>query len=169
MSDLVVRQLVAADAAAFRDIRLAGLRLNPEAFGSTYDSEAGKGVAEFEGSIGRNFIAGAFLDNALVGVAGFYGLQGPKVSHRGNIWGVFVRPAARGQGVGRRLLDLVVGHARQRVQQVHLSVVTTNAAAIALYQRLGFIIYGTEPRALLAGGIAHDEHLMVCMLDEAAA
>lgn len=168
MSALVVRQLVAADAVAFRDIRLEGLRVNPEAFGSTYDSEARNGIDAFEGTIGRNFIAGAFMEGTLVGVAGLYVLQGPKVGHRGNIWGVFVRPPARGHGVGRALLELLLEHARQRVRQVHLSVVTTNPAAVALYQRHGFVTYGTEPRALLVEGTPYDEHLMVCVLDEAA-
>jgi RimJ/RimL family protein N-acetyltransferase len=47
------------------------------------------------------------------------------------------------------------------VQQVHLSVTTGNAPAVALYEHLGFTHYGTEPRSLLVNGRYLDEHLMV--------
>ena len=38
-SAIQIRQLTATDAASFCELRLEGLRLNPEAFGSTYDFE----------------------------------------------------------------------------------------------------------------------------------
>ena len=67
----------------------------------------------------------------------------------------------RGTGVGRRLLDHVIAHARTQVQQVHLAVTAPNAAGIGLYESLGFVRYGTEPRALKVGDRYLDEHLMV--------
>ena len=36
-----------------------------------------------------------------------------------------------------------------------------NAAAVALYEHLGFVRYGTEPHALRVNGRDFDEHLMV--------
>ena len=168
MSQLVTRQLAAADAAAFRSIRLEGLQTNPEAFGSTYEAESGRTVEDFAQTLARSHVVGAFVDDTLVGVEGFFVLEGPKVRHRGTIWGVYVRGTQRGRGVGRALIGLLLDHARTLVQQVHLSVVTDNAGAKALYERLGFAVYGTEPRALKVGDRYHDEHLMVCRLDEAA-
>jgi len=84
-----------------------------------------------------------------------------KMRHRGDIWGVYVAPDARGTGVGRRVMEHILEHARTRVLQVHLAVTATNAAAVALYDRLGFVRYGTEPRALKVNGRYLDEHLMV--------
>lgn len=168
MSQLVTRQLAAADAAAFRSIRLEGLQANPEAFGSTYEAESGRTTEDFERSLTRSHVVGAFSGDMLVGVAGFYVLDGPKVSHRGNIWGVYVRASERGNGVGKALISSLLDHARTLVRQVHLSVVTSNAGATALYEGLGFVIYGTEPRALKVGDDYHDEYLMVRRLDEAA-
>lgn len=167
MSDLLVRQLVAPDAAVFRAIRLEGLRTNPEAFGSTYEAESGRGVDEFAKTLERSYVAGAFAGEALVGVAGFYVLDGPKVRHRGNIWGVYVQAGQRGRGVGKALIANLLDHARTTVQQVHLTVVTENAGAKALYERLGFAVYGTEPRSLRVGERYYDEHLMVRRLDDA--
>lgn len=161
---ITVRQLLAADAAAFRDIRLEMLQVNPEAFGSTYEAESGTSVDEFADWLARSFVAGGFIDQQLAGVAAFYSLQGPKVSHRGNIWGVYVRGAFRGRGVGHAVLSEVLRHAGTLVEQVHLQVVTDNTAAYALYERLGFTRYGTEPRALRVGDRYYDEHLMALRL-----
>jgi len=168
VSDLVVRQLAAPDAAAFRAIRLEGLQINPEAFGSTYEAESGRTVEEFAQTLARSYVAGAFDGEALIGVAGFYVLEGPKMRHRGNIWGVYVQGTQRGRGIGSALIANLLDHAQTRVQQVHLTVVTENAGAKALYERLGFAVYGTEPRSLKVGERYYDEHLMVRRLDEAA-
>jgi len=161
---ITVRQLLAADAAAFRDIRLEMLQVNPEAFGSTYEAESGRSVEAFAESLARSFVAGGFIDQQLAGVAAFYSLEGPKVSHRGNIWGVYVRGAFRGRGVGHAVISEVLRHAGTLVEQVHLQVVTDNTAAYALYERLGFTRYGTEPRALRVGDRYYDEHLMALRL-----
>jgi len=59
------------------------------------------------------------------------------------------------------MLEAVILYAQSRVLQLHLTVVTTNLGAIKLYQKHGFKIYGTEPRALKIGDVFFDEHLMV--------
>jgi hypothetical protein len=38
-AQIQIRRLTPADASLFRDIRLEGLRCNPEAFGSTFEAE----------------------------------------------------------------------------------------------------------------------------------
>ena len=164
-ADLDVRQLTAADAAAYRELRLEALQNAPTAFGSSYDAESKHTVADFEGWMTRSYIAGAWLGGALVGSASFYRLDSAKAAHRGNIWGVYVRPDARGHGVARALMTNVLEFARTQVQQVHLAVVTGNDSARRLYERLGFTTYGTEPRALFVDGRYYDEHLMVLRFD----
>lgn len=64
--------------------------------------------------------------------------------HRGWISRVAVRRSHRGHGVGRRLIEEV----EQRLKalgcpKVNLQVVTSNAAVVPFYERLGFL---TEPR-----------------------
>ena len=161
----IIRRLAEGDAAAFRALRLAGLLEAPTAFGSSYDTEKNSSVADFVGIIARNYLAGAFVEGRLVGVAGFYQSTGEKSSHRGNIWGVYVDPAHRGAGIARALMENVMAHAKGVVAQVHLCVVTENAAALALYKHLGFVSYGVEPRALRIGGRFYDEELMVWRVD----
>lgn len=164
-SDLLVRRLTAADAAAYRDLRLQALQNAPTAFGSSYEAESRQTVADFEGWMTRSYIAGAWLGGVLVGSASFFRLDSAKAAHRGNIWGVYVHPDARGHGVARALMTDVLAFARTQVQQVHLAVVTDNDSARKLYEHLGFVTYGTEPRALFVDGRYYDEHLMVLRLD----
>jgi ribosomal protein S18 acetylase RimI-like enzyme len=159
-----IRQLTADDAAIYRDIRLEGLRNAPTAFGSSYEAESATSLAEFADRLAHGHVIGAWVGGTLSGVAGFYINQGVKAAHRGNIWGVYVRPEARRLGLARALMTEIISHARTQVEQVHLCVVTDNASALALYEHFGFSIYGTEPRSLFVDGRYYDEHLMVLRL-----
>jgi ribosomal-protein-alanine N-acetyltransferase len=59
---------------------------------------------------------------------------------------VFVAPAARGQGIGRLLVQTVFGWARDLgAGEVRLEVRASNAVASRLYERCGFIIAGHRP------------------------
>ena len=80
------------------------------------------------------------------------------------LWGVYVRAAARGRGLGRLLVGQVIEHARGRVEQLHATVVTTAEAARHLYRHLGFQTYGLEPRGLKVGDQYFDQELMVKLL-----
>ena len=160
-SDIAIRRLLAADAEGYRSIRLAALADAPEAFGSDVATESASPVDAFANTLRSGYVAGAFAGERLVAIAGFRALEREKTRHRGDIWGVYVTPDARGTGIGRRLLEHVLDYARTQVLQVHLAVTASNAAAVALYEHLGFIRYGTEPRALKVNGRYLDEHLMV--------
>ena len=60
--------------------------------------------------------------------------------HAGNCWGM---------GIGTALLSEVLASARAAgYEQAELEVVSTNTAAIGLYQKLGFEAVGTMPRAV---------------------
>jgi ribosomal protein S18 acetylase RimI-like enzyme len=161
-----VRRLGAADAAAYRDIRLEALADAPTAFGSDVPRERAFADAVWLERLAANPTYGVFEADNLVGIATLAREPGEKSQHRANIYGVYVKPKARGRGASRQLLEAVIAAAKEIVVQVHLCVTTSNAPAVRLYERLGFTIYGTEPRALFVDGRYHDEHLMVLRLDE---
>ena len=108
---------------------------------------------------------GGFADGALLGVAGFAVPPLAKKRHKGLLWGVYVREAARGRGLGRALVVRVIEHARAHVVQLHAAVVTTNHPALSLYRTLGFTTYGLEPRGLACAGRHFDQELLVLLLD----
>jgi ribosomal protein S18 acetylase RimI-like enzyme len=56
---------------------------------------------------------------------------------------MYVRPQARGRGVGGALVAAVIGWARARdAASVHLWVTETNKPARLLYERCGFTLTG---------------------------
>jgi ribosomal protein S18 acetylase RimI-like enzyme len=161
-----VRVLGPDDAGTFRALRLEALERHPCAFAAAHDEELGQSAADVAERLAQQAVFGAFVDGALTGVAGFATPALAKKMHKGILWGVYVRAAVRGQGLGRALVTQVIGHARERVEQLHAAVVTGNAVARGLYRDLGFVPYGLEPRALKVGEQYFDQELMVLMLDD---
>ena len=166
--DPQIRRLETPDAALYRDIRLEALKLNPEAFGSTFERENAQPLSWFEATLGRATFFGAFLGGTLAGIAGYGAQESSKQAHKALLWGMYVRAVARNAGVGKRLVAAVLDHARGRVEMVQLTVVSENEAAHRLYRAMGFVEYGHEKRALKHDGRYYDEFLMVKFLDEAS-
>ena len=159
-----IRQLGEDDAPDFWTLRLRGFRHDPEAFGSSHDESVARPLAQVAGDLRAadgTFVLGAFSPG-LVGIVGLRREPRRKRRHRAELWGMYVSPDARGQGVGRALLDEALRRARAVVglEQVLLTVMAHNQAAIGLYRTLGFVVYGHAPRAMILDDRAFDEDLM---------
>jgi ribosomal protein S18 acetylase RimI-like enzyme len=160
-----IRLLTPSDAIAYRNVRLDGLERDSAAFSSTLARESAMPLDWFVERIVKGNVFGAFDESALVGVAGYWPQQGAKVCHKAGLWGMYVRQAARGRGLGERLIEAIVEHATGRVELLQLGVASDNAAAIRLYQKAGFSEYGREMKALKQDGRYVDELLMVRFLE----
>jgi ribosomal protein S18 acetylase RimI-like enzyme len=158
-----IRRLVqesATDATLYREIRLEALQANPEAFGSTFEVENAHPLSWFSDRLSGSVVLGAFRAADLVGIASFAIQQGRKKAHKGILWGMYVRSAARNTGIGRRLVEAVCHLAGQRLELIQLSVVRDNEQARSLYASLGFLEYGVEKNSLKQGDRYYDEVLM---------
>jgi ribosomal protein S18 acetylase RimI-like enzyme len=159
MPPVEVRRLEVTDVEDYRMIRLAALRMESEAFGSTYEVEAARPLAAFAERLKTSAVFGAYADGRLLGMAGFKQEDGQKDRHKGSVWGMYVDPDMRGRGVGLALIEAVIESARNVVEQLTLAVAEGNSAATSLYRRVGFEVYGVEPRALKSSRV-----LMALML-----
>lgn len=165
----MIRMLNKQDAEAYQTIRLEALRVNPEAFGSTYEREAAFTVEEIGRRIAPEagkFTLGAFEEDRLIGIVTFVRDNGPKTKHKANLYGMYVSAECRGKGIGGKLLDTLIKEARQLdgVEQITLTVVQDNERAKALYVNSGFVVFGIEKNALKVEEIYYDEAWMVYFL-----
>ncbi|MBD8068758.1 GNAT family N-acetyltransferase [Bacillus sp. PS06] len=164
-----IRSLEESDAKVYQELRLNALKLNPEAFGSTYEREVHfklETVIERLKPTDDKFTLGYFNDEHLVAIVTFVREGGTKTAHKGNIYGMFVMPELRGQNVGKTLLLELIKKASHYdgLEQINLTVVSDNKPAKNLYISLGFEVYGVEKNALKFNGQYFDEDLMVLKL-----
>ncbi len=89
----------------------------------------------------------AELDGRLIGSAGVYSIRrAEKVRHRAS-FGISVDKAYWGLGVGRALTEACIECAKAAgYTQLELEVVAENESAVALYESVGFVEYGRNPR-----------------------
>lgn len=159
-----IRLLQPEDAAGYKELRLEGLKKNPESFGSSYEEELGRPTAvyseRFKAENSVHF--GAFEDGQLVGVVSLVRETGFKMKHRANIYAMYVTESSRQKGIGKRLISEAVEKAREwdGVEQIHLAVMSENVPAKKLYSSFGFEVYGKERHALKINGVYYDEDLM---------
>ncbi len=163
-SDHDIRLLTPGEAVLYREIRLEGLKQAPDAFSSTFEREDAMPLSWFEERMVKGKVFAVFVDGTLMGVAGYRPQEGTKVCHKALLWGMYLRPAARGLGLGERLIEAIAAHACSRVEQLQLGVADGNEAALRLYRKTGFSEYGREMKALKEDGVYIDEILMVRFL-----
>ncbi|HAU0495606.1 TPA: GNAT family N-acetyltransferase [Legionella pneumophila] len=161
-----IKQLFDADWHLWKEIRLEALNNSPESFGSSYEEEVLMSDADFQDGLSKGYVLGVFVDDLLVSCAGLYTLNLLKTKHRGVLWGVYTRPEYRGKGIATVLIQALIQYAKTHVTQLHLTCVVSNFVARSFYQKQGFRIYGTEPKALKINDTFYDEYLMVLDFNE---
>jgi ribosomal protein S18 acetylase RimI-like enzyme len=75
-----------------------------------------------------------------------------------------VHPDYRGRGIGSRLLEAALRNADEiGLERVDLEVFATNAGAIKLYERHGFVQEGMRRRVRKIDG-RYDDNVLMCRL-----
>jgi RimJ/RimL family protein N-acetyltransferase len=164
---LKVRRLEMDDVTNYRELRLESLKNHPEAFSASWEDERARPDPWWGERLQTSAVFGGWIDDSpLLGVAGFHANGSAKLRHKGFLWGMYVRPGARGSGLAASLVQRVIAHARTVVEEIGLTVVASNTAAHRLYSANGFEPYGFERRALKVGNEYHDEVLMALSLQQ---
>lgn len=127
-----------------RGVRLRALAESPDAFAATHAEEAALPAAEWEARAAAGAAGIETVVFLALGAGGeSLGMAGGRVRETPEIialWGMWVDPAARGTGLGARLVEAVGAWARaRRAQRFRLGVMSDAPAAIGFYERLGFV------------------------------
>ena len=149
--ELLVRNAVASDARALRDIMQrthaeTDYLLSYPDEQSVDDEQEARALAETERSDNEVELV-AVVDGTIVGSAGVTAVGGRrKVAHRAR-FGISILTEHWGMGIGRVLMEASIDCARQAgYTQLELEVVADNQRAVSLYRRAGFEEYGRNPR-----------------------
>ena len=130
-----------------REIRIRALTDSPDAFGSTLEREERFEEIDWRNRLNQEGVA-TFI--ATLGKGQDIGLvTGAPYDEVAGLFSMWVSPEARGTGVGKQLVEVVVDWAASEgFPRILLDVADHNVAAIALYKSIGFQrtgIVGTLP------------------------
>jgi RimJ/RimL family protein N-acetyltransferase len=170
LGTIVIREANLADATNFRELRLEALQNSPIAFSADYQKSFNHPAKYWEDLLTPHpdestMFIGEF-DGKLIAMTGVMRGNAPKTRHSAWVWGVYVTPKWRGLHIAEEIINSCIDWAKARnVGLVKLGVAAVNQPAIRCYERCGFKIYGTEPRAVLLDGRYYDEYLMFKSLD----
>lgn len=152
-----IATLTRSDAPEYRELMLEAYARSPDAFTSMADERASEPLAWWETRIaapdGLSQSFGAFLGSRLVGAVVLEFTTKPKTRHSALVIGMYVRPEARGQGLGKQLIHAAVAAAASKpgIEVLRLTVTEGNEPAIRLYASVGFAAWGVEPHAIRTG------------------
>lgn len=123
-------------------------------YGAPFEAHVAGTVAEFmAGNQGRGRLF--FAEDAagsLVGTSAMIERRRPGAPPEGQLRWVVLSPAARGRGVGGRLVDAALLHARQQgYPRVYLETTAGLDTSMALYRHRGFEIVGERRESLWRG------------------
>lgn len=160
--ELLVRNAVASDARALRDIMQRThaetdyLLSYPDEQSVDEEQEA-RSLAETERSHNEVELV-AVVDGKIVGSAGVTAVGSRrKVAHRAR-FGISVLQEYWGMGIGRVLMEASIDCARRAgYSELELEVVADNQRAVSLYRRAGFEEYGRNPRGYRSAASGYQE------------
>lgn len=169
---VTIRALAPDDLAAYKNLRDEMLAAHPEAFTSDAAAERQRTPLSYLPRLGLDqpgggqFVLGAWQSGQFIGALGCERDLRIKVRHIGHLIGMMVRTELRGLGIGRQLLTAGIATARaaEALELLTLTVTASNASAVRLYERAGFVCYGSLPRAIKVDGEYHaKDHMFLAL------
>ena len=102
----------------------------------------------------------AYLNGIPVGMSILYLQPYQKFSHQ-CLFAIIVDEKHRNQGIGKALIETMIEAARDKfkIEVLHLEVYQGNPA-IRLYERMGFQVYGRQPKFIKMDGQYFDKIMM---------
>jgi ribosomal protein S18 acetylase RimI-like enzyme len=143
----------------YRDLRLEALQADSHAFGSFYVEEVSSSETQWRARIDNMWFA--LVDDQIVGMIGLLQDSGPG-AHRGQIISLWIKPAYRGQGIGKKLVKHVQAFATAHgLRKLYLHVTSTQEGAINIYKTCGFTHIGFFKNHVCFG----DDYFDTCLME----
>lgn len=153
MTQVNVRTLGGEDWPIYRKLRLAALQEAPQAFVSTYSDEQAYDADFWQARMARSARLVAAIATAESGPfepVGIVSIGEGEQPETGALYGLWVAPEHRGEGIAMSLVQAAARQARaDRRRWVTLWVATDNGRAVAFFSSVGF--RPTEERRPMAG------------------
>ncbi len=163
----MIRQLEPNDSTSYYKIRLEGLQLHPEAFGTGADAWSNATDEQVKNLLEKSnhddFVLGYFQNDELAGVIGLKREKKHSVGHKGTVWGLFVLPRFRNLGIGKALLKELIAITSQNHELKYVRAVVTVSSLNAehVFKSCGFTTYGVEQRGIKEGTTFFDQSFMM--------
>lgn len=165
-----ITPLTPAHAATYRALMLEAYEQAPDAFTTTADERRAEPeawwVKRISSADGLATCFGAWEGERLVGTVALEYAAKPKTRHAALVLGMYVQPARRGRGIGLALMQAAIAAASARPDVLVLTLTLTegNAAALRLYESVGFRAWGTQPHAIqTASGLKGKVHMTLAL------
>jgi RimJ/RimL family protein N-acetyltransferase len=165
--EITYTKLSPLESGLYRAIRLECLRDFPQNFGSTYEEQVALPKLAWEEFIEQHspdkFTIGAFDGDTIIGICSVNLETRKKTRHVGEIIQMYVKPEYSGRKIGLQLIETTIAEAFgvPHVEQLVLSVVTTNIPANRVYEKAGFVEYGKLKHHFKTGNEYADQRMMV--------
>jgi ribosomal protein S18 acetylase RimI-like enzyme len=143
MSNVEIKVLTREDWSTYKVLRLSSLRDSPDSFGSTFEQESNltdlEWASRLEPSVKtKHLIPFVATHNGVPAGLAFVLVHGEN-DKTACIYQMWVSSSERGQGIGKSLMSNIISWAKKsNLQNILLSVTTTNTPAISLYTSVGF-------------------------------
>jgi ribosomal protein S18 acetylase RimI-like enzyme len=152
----------------YRDLWLEALKESPESFAADYREQS-----DLPDSVWKERLADAIKEESVlvvfahigdqaIGMIGAYFDDNPKFRHVATVWGAYVRPAYRGKGIARELVNQLLKRLSERpgIVKVKSYSVTTGHMAVTAYKNFGFDIVGIAKKEIQVGDAFCDVYIM---------
>jgi len=172
LQNTTYRKLKPGESAIYRAIRLESLKNYPDSFGSTYEDTLRIEKLGYETYIEEsnpdNLVIGAFHEDELIGICGFFRMEDERCIHRGVIIQMYVKPDYHGKQVGLGLINATITEVFEipGIEQIELGVMATNIAAHKIYLKAGFTECGLQKNIYKKKGVYHHRISMVLYRDD---
>ena len=137
MNQPLIRRLDPADAPAFQQFRQYCIAQAPQSLDITKDEEANP-HAYYQNILRTNTVYAAMAQGQMIATSAAECPPDVNHQHSAYIWGLFVRPEYRQQGLARSLLATTLADLPERVEIIRTDIMLPNDGMEKLVQAFGF-------------------------------